>query len=801
MKITEIYITCFGKLRGVKIPLVDGVNIIYGENESGKSTVMAFILGMLYGLGKGEQRRKYDPWSGGRMAGILSFEHGGKAYTLTRQFGVTKAADKTELWCTTTGEQVDVPDKKEPGEFLMGINRETFVNSVYIGQVGTPIQGENNEILAKLTNLAASGDETASRTEITARLSEAAACLRSKRASAIIPGLEKQRLELLEQRAGMVQEIKRIDELRESVSKLASRKKHLANELEVVEKQTGLIDDVKKLSSFDLIISKHASLEESRKKYETLHNVMFGGDGAIDSEFLDSARRDLESYRSQQTVIRMKQEQLEACDDRLDSIDRSCLANMRTVKRHSDEIADAFDEYSELRTRRMQVERQMEKNRSDKKKDGLFSLNNVAIMGSALIIGLVLLGIAWHGFFVVAALAAVALGAYIFVQKKGIGFEGVPQNNIELENLLNDMRDVNRRMRPILDEMGVGGMEELDRELHEMDRVSNQIVSATQEKETVMEEIADLRQDLENTMAELKEKLKPYKNVESDAEAVKIISALDKAQRDHAALEAQYNAEKSSFDEALSGRDYDQICTEAADLREKLGDKAELGADGMAEQELSDRIEDISQEIEEVKTELIKKETELDMQTVNQQELNGVNEKIKLLAERIDKYDFEYCAIREAQDALDEAFESMQKDFGPMINYRAGKIMNELTGGKYSSVIISEALVPSVAEQGESDIRSCQSLSSGTVDQIYLSLRLAIAGILGDETLPILLDDALCQYDDKRMTDALYYLGKESGGELGQVVLFTCHDGLVKTAKSIGINEGYISLGGKNANG
>ncbi|MBQ9993706.1 MAG: AAA family ATPase, partial [Clostridia bacterium] len=56
MKITEIYIKNFGKLRGVKITPTAGVNIIYGENESGKSTVMAFILSMLYGIGRGEQR-------------------------------------------------------------------------------------------------------------------------------------------------------------------------------------------------------------------------------------------------------------------------------------------------------------------------------------------------------------------------------------------------------------------------------------------------------------------------------------------------------------------------------------------------------------------------------------------------------------------------------------------------------------------------------------------------------------------------------------------------------------------------
>ena len=66
-------------------------------------------------------------------------------------------------------------------------------------------------------------------------------------------------------------------------------------------------------------------------------------------------------------------------------------------------------------------------------------------------------------------------------------------------------------------------------------------------------------------------------------------------------------------------------------------------------------------------------------------------------------------------------------------------------------------------------------LSSGTIDQAYLSLRLALSELMfeNSEKLPVLLDDALAQYDDLRTKTALKYLKKHS--ENGQIIMFTCH--------------------------
>ena len=69
MKIRELYLENFGKFSDKKVVFRDGVNVIYGENESGKTTIHTFIKSMLFGLERGRGRaansdtfRLYEPW-------------------------------------------------------------------------------------------------------------------------------------------------------------------------------------------------------------------------------------------------------------------------------------------------------------------------------------------------------------------------------------------------------------------------------------------------------------------------------------------------------------------------------------------------------------------------------------------------------------------------------------------------------------------------------------------------------------------------------------------------------------------
>jgi len=789
VKITEIYIKSFGKLRGVKITPVDGVNIIYGENEAGKSTVMAFVLAMLYGVGKGEQRHRYDPWAGGRMSGVLSIESDGREYILTRQFGVTKAADKTELWCKTSGEQIDLAPGTEPGVYLLGINRESFVNTVFIGQAGTPINGSNNEILARLTNLATAGDETASRTEIAQRLADASAVLRSRRANAIIPALEKQRQELLEERAVINQRVSEAETLRDDLTRLTSRKARLEEELAQLEVSDSVQNDYRRLAELNDIASRREQLEEVREKYEKLHDAMFS-EGSLSQEFIEEARSDLDRYNSQCAVVRTKQEQLAGIEERLRNTDRTSPGKLRVIKRNADEITNAIAEYTPLVKRKATLERELENQSASNTKSRL-SLQSVVIVAAAVAVIFFMLGFISSLFFWLCGLVVLLTGAYVYVQKKGFSLDGAPRGSIELQNINDAMRAINRSMRPVLDELAVANVDELEGVLQRMSDQRTYINEIEREKDAVLNDIAAEREQLEMVMQKLKDRIYPYMAVDRDEDVLKVINTLGRAQSDHAALETRYNSERESYEAVLAGRDIDELMAELVLLTEKLGS----GEAPRLDAKLAENIDDCRGELESVKMELVQKETSLGMLNSDPQEINKINDNIKTLTGRIEKYEFEYEALQEAADALNVAFESMQKDFGPMINYRAGKIVGELTGGKYPSVVVSESLVPSVSEPGGGSIRSCFNLSAGTVDQLYLALRLAISGILTEDNLPVMLDDAFAQFDDKRMTDALAYIRKENeAGRMGQVIMFTCHDRMLLAARDVGLTDGIVRL-------
>ena len=130
-------------------------------------------------------------------------------------------------------------------------------------------------------------------------------------------------------------------------------------------------------------------------------------------------------------------------------------------------------------------------------------------------------------------------------------------------------------------------------------------------------------------------------------------------------------------------------------------------------------------------------------------------------------------AIGYAQNALEEAMQELQRRFAPRITRRAGALLGSLTGGAYDRISISEDLSILAARSGEGGLRTAQWRSEGTMDQMYLALRLAVWEELSPRS-PMVLDDALIRFDQARMEramDVLSALGKKQ-----QIILFTCQN-------------------------
>lgn len=146
------------------------------------------------------------------------------------------------------------------------------------------------------------------------------------------------------------------------------------------------------------------------------------------------------------------------------------------------------------------------------------------------------------------------------------------------------------------------------------------------------------------------------------------------------------------------------------------------------------------------------------------QELTAVQNRIEALEDT-------YAALELAQNSLEQATQQLQRRFAPRIVKAAQENFARLTGGRYDRLTLSQDLSVQAGAGEEPVLRSAQWRSEGTVDQLYLALRLAVSKELTAEA-PLVLDDALVRFDDTRHGYAMELLRQQA--QQRQILLFSC---------------------------
>ena len=149
----------------------------------------------------------------------------------------------------------------------------------------------------------------------------------------------------------------------------------------------------------------------------------------------------------------------------------------------------------------------------------------------------------------------------------------------------------------------------------------------------------------------------------------------------------------------------------------------------------------------------------------------AIRAKLEQVSQRISRLETYYSAIELAQDYLYKTTLTLQRRFAPRITKRTQELFSKLTGGRYQRITIGEDMGLEAAAADEVTLRELRRRSDGTMDQLYLALRLAVAGELTPQA-PLILDDALVRFDDDRLKQAMALLEEEA--ENKQVILFTC---------------------------
>ena len=208
-----------------------------------------------------------------------------------------------------------------------------------------------------------------------------------------------------------------------------------------------------------------------------------------------------------------------------------------------------------------------------------------------------------------------------------------------------------------------------------------------------------------------------------------------------------------------------------------------------AEEELETQqttLAEVSAELQNLSNDERRYDVELQKQNEKQTELEGklqhlanVKNRAEMLKRTLDENDAistEIDAINLAAETMTELQGSIQSSFGHYLNKEAGELIAGITGGVYDSMWIDQNLDIFMNTPGK--IVPIEDVSSGTMDQIYLALRLAAARLIQGDTgtaetrLPLIFDDSFAMYDEQRLASALRYITEIHHG---QILLFTCH--------------------------
>ena len=147
--------------------------------------------------------------------------------------------------------------------------------------------------------------------------------------------------------------------------------------------------------------------------------------------------------------------------------------------------------------------------------------------------------------------------------------------------------------------------------------------------------------------------------------------------------------------------------------------------------------------------------------------------------------------INIAKTALERAYDKMRKEITPKFTKNLSSIVDKLSDGKYNKInfIDGEGLIVEL-ENGE--YINANRLSVGTIDQLYLSLRLSAMQEITKERMPIILDETFAYYDNSRLENILKYIDKEF--KENQIIIFSCSNREKEIFEKNGIKYNSITL-------
>ena len=671
MYIRKLDVKGFGKLSGQVLELSDGMNIVYGSNESGKTTLQWFIRAMLYGLKGGRASKdglpspfkRFKPWNGANFGGTMEYTlDNGSLFRVERDFD----NNTVEVYDSSFNNiSASFDTNRENGllfaEKHLGSNEICFEKTVLIRQMETRLDDEGSrELLSRLANVSQTGLEDIS----------------FKRAEKVLKEALKSYVGTDRTTTQPVDRINaRLEELKTARSKL-------------VAGRNSLLDTEKKLN--DEVNSR----KELTKRKEFLLKI---------KEIIDCKKR-FEEHKTMEEGLKASLLQLQTVETKLASASKEMEREHYTA-----EIPYA------------------RRRKTGKERSGLAYY-------AALFMIIVAVFCCAYGFMrnasgFVPAILLFAAATIILIRSKykGMAAEtaGDIKNNPGIKSLLPEIIELNGKLKDICSRASL---------------VYGKYISGISDLKEAFSEVATNREALHERLGNgISEVMETYGTVSADFfEAARLVNIIYESSTSWLVDTWEYEMEH---------------------VNRSLDDAALM--------------------IKECET-LLKPDYE---DGDNLQSIDEETEELRLKKEDLGKTG---TALRLALDVLCETSSEIRRSIAPVLNVKMSNAVSSLTGTRYNDLRADDGLALKTVSPDTGDVKPVLVLSGGTVDLMYLALRLAMADLLAasGEKLPLIMDEVFSQYDDMRTRKAFEYIHGEYGDR--QVILFTCKSREVEIAREVG---------------
>ena len=228
---------------------------------------------------------------------------------------------------------------------------------------------------------------------------------------------------------------------------------------------------------------------------------------------------------------------------------------------------------------------------------------------------------------------------------------------------------------------------------------------------------------------------------------------------------------------------------EKKDILEDLDDKINFNIE--EKNKIEKELENSNKKIVEYKLKL--NGIEYEENSINNKLEDSISkeEEYESLQEQLTELQEKNKCILATKDLLEKAYEKMKNNVTPKFTQNLSNIACNISNGKYKKVIFNEEK-GLVVELENGEYISVNRLSAGTIDELYLSLRLSMLDEISNEKMPIILDEVFAYFDDERLKNSLIFLAEQSKEH--QIIIFTCSNREKQILDSINIKYNLVEL-------